>query len=338
MKTCGIIAEYNPFHQGHAYHLEQAKSIADCIIVITSGYFSQRGLPSLLTPSDKTKLALEHGANLVIELPVCFTAQSADQFARYAIESLSCLHIDALCFGSETNDLSTLKQLSKTFDTLEKDPTTSLVKNTGLNLKPNDILACQYIRYCEQYDIEPVPIQRNDSFQSATKTRELFFQGESQYLDTYFIPEQSWDYYYPYLRTFLLMSDAQTLKNFFLVEEGIENRLKDKAKSCMTWNSFLNQCISKTYSRARIQRTCLMILLQINKSTMKALPHFHACKILGFDQKGKALLKAHKDQIFYSRFADMPKPLQDIELKTLDLYNSVLSSPIKSHQVIYYDR
>ena len=102
MKTCGIIAEYNPFHQGHIYHIQKTKELTqcDCLIAIVSNHFTQRGLFNLLTMEDKTKLALEAGCNLVIELPPCYAAQSADYFAKYAVESLSQLHIDQICFGS----------------------------------------------------------------------------------------------------------------------------------------------------------------------------------------------------------------------------------------------
>ena len=84
MKTCGIIAEYNPFHAGHIHQLKQIRNQFDAIVVITSGYFSQRGLPSLLSPYDKTRLALEYGADLVCLLPVQYTCQSAEYFVKYA--------------------------------------------------------------------------------------------------------------------------------------------------------------------------------------------------------------------------------------------------------------
>lgn len=98
MKTCGIIAEYNPFHKGHIYHIQKSKEITqcDCLIVIVSSFYSQRGLPSFLSRHDKTKLALKYGANLVLELPACFACQSADYFARYAIQSLSVLDLSLI--------------------------------------------------------------------------------------------------------------------------------------------------------------------------------------------------------------------------------------------------
>ena len=71
MKTVGIITEYNPFHQGHIYHIQKAKQYGDVLVAICSGFYSQRGLPSLISRQDKTKLALQNGVDLVLEL--CFT-------------------------------------------------------------------------------------------------------------------------------------------------------------------------------------------------------------------------------------------------------------------------
>ena len=271
MKITGIIAEYNPFHQGHIYHIQKAKEITqcDCLVVILTGCFSQRGLPSLLTPYDKTKLALQYGANLVLECPVCFGAQSADYFAKYNLQALSCLPIDTLCFGSETNDVAYLRHLLTKQKEISADPSKSLNINQDLDIQPNDILGMQYIRYCDLYHIESVTIHRNPAYKSATQTRSDFFSGKEEFYGSLFLKEQSWDSYYPYLRLLLQVVDAEDLKKIHLVTEGIENRLKAVAKNASNWSSFLEASITKTYTRARIQRTCLMILLQIKKEEMK---------------------------------------------------------------------
>lgn len=111
MKTVGIIAEYNPFHNGHAYHIAQAKEItgADYCIVIMSGNYVQRGAPAIMDKSLRTRAALMCGADLVIELPVHYAAASAEYFACGAIALLDRLGVtDCLCFGSECGDLSSL--------------------------------------------------------------------------------------------------------------------------------------------------------------------------------------------------------------------------------------
>lgn len=340
MKKVGIITEYNPFHKGHIHHIQKAKEHGDILVAICSGYFSQRGLPSLISRSDKTRLALENGVDLVIELPVCYAAQSADYFARYAIESLSCLNIDTLCFGSETNDLYCLKQYLQTIENIKTDPSKSQNQNiskTMNSLGSNDILGIQYIKNCEIYNIEPICIQRDNDFISATKTREDYFKGKAQYNDQYFLRQQNWINYYPYLRTFLLMSSPNELSKYFMVNEGIENRLIENAKQHADWSNFLEASISKTYSRARIQRTCLFIILQITKEEMRLNNAFFGIKVLGFNAKGRKLLKDNKDVPIYTKFNELPEFLKIVELKSRALYNSVSPYPINESEIIIYD-
>ena len=339
MKITGIIAEYNPFHQGHIYHIQKAKEITqcDCLVIILTGCFSQRGLPSLLTPYDKTKLALQYGANLVLECPVCFGAQSADYFAKYNLQALSCLPIDTLCFGSETNDIAYLRHLLRKQKEIFADPSKSLSINQNLDIQPNDILGMQYIRYCDLYRIEPVTIHRNPAYKSATQTRSDFFSGKEEFYGSLFLKEQSWDSYYPYLRLLLQMMDAKDLKKIHLVTEGIENRLKAVAQNASNWSSFLEAAITKTYTRARIQRTCLMILLQIKKEEMKDAS-FYKLKVLGFDSIGQACLKQCDASNIITRFNQMDPFLQTTHQKTWALYNSVLNQPIPERPVLIYDR
>lgn len=111
MKVVGLITEYNPFHNGHKYHIEQAKKItgADYVVAVMSGNFVQRGAPALIDKYSRTVMALENGVDLVLELPVCYATASAEYFAHGAVSILDKLGIvDALCFGSECGDLSML--------------------------------------------------------------------------------------------------------------------------------------------------------------------------------------------------------------------------------------
>ena len=146
LKICGIITEYNPFHQGHAHHLRQARELTGCdvLVCILSDYFSQRGLPSVMSWQDKTRLALEHGADLVIRLPSVYAAQSADHFARYALESLSVLGVQEIVFGSECHDRSRLEAMADEAGLRPVNPATSQARNLP-DLEPNDILGVQYL-------------------------------------------------------------------------------------------------------------------------------------------------------------------------------------------------
>lgn len=115
MKILGIITEYNPFHNGHLYHLFKAKEItgADYVIAIMGGNFLQRGEPAIINKWSRTNMALNAGVDLIIELPFVFSTQDANGFAFGAVKLLDSLQIiDYLCFGSETDNLDTLYSIS----------------------------------------------------------------------------------------------------------------------------------------------------------------------------------------------------------------------------------
>lgn len=117
MKTVGIIAEYNPFHNGHAYQIAEAKRItgADYAVVVMSGDFVQRGTPAVWDKYTRTRAALLGGADLVFELPVVYATASAEYFAEGGVALLSALGVDALCFGSECGDIDVLMKVAKLF-------------------------------------------------------------------------------------------------------------------------------------------------------------------------------------------------------------------------------
>lgn len=116
MKVVGLITEYNPFHNGHKYHIEQARKItgSDYCIAVMSGNFVQRGTPAVIDKYSRAQMALQNGVDLVIELPVCYATGSAEYFAHGAISILDKLGIvNTLCFGSECGDISLLNSATK---------------------------------------------------------------------------------------------------------------------------------------------------------------------------------------------------------------------------------
>ncbi|MDY4069290.1 MAG: nucleotidyltransferase family protein, partial [Lachnospiraceae bacterium] len=123
MKTAGIIAEYNPFHNGHKYHLEEVRrqTGADYLIIVMSGDFTQRGIPAVINKYSRARMALDAGVDLVLELPVCYATGSAAWFAQGAIcllDSLGC--VDLVSFGSECGDIDRLTAMAKI---LSEEPT-----------------------------------------------------------------------------------------------------------------------------------------------------------------------------------------------------------------------
>lgn len=192
-KTVGLITEYNPLHNGHAYHIQKAKELtgADNVIVIMSGNFLQRGEPAIIDKYSRTKMALLAGADLVIELPFYFACSSAYFFAHGAISLLEkCGCIDYLCFGSETDDIASLTHIAKIlsdepyeYRALLKEKLSegfSFPKARLLALQafsdnasvlsdmlegPNNILGIEYIRALLSFNstIKPVTIKRSDN-------------------------------------------------------------------------------------------------------------------------------------------------------------------------------
>ncbi len=140
MRTVGIIAEYNPFHKGHKYHIDETRWQTGCdyVIVIMSGAFTQRGEPALIDKWTRARMALAEGADIVIELPALFAVRSADWFAMGGVGLLSSLGIvDGISFGCETDDLPTLQFAA---DAFEAEPP-QVVRGIKKNLKKGKSLA-----------------------------------------------------------------------------------------------------------------------------------------------------------------------------------------------------
>lgn len=193
MRVLSIIAEYNPFHAGHAFQIQQAreKSQADFVVVIMSGDFVQRGKPAIMDKYLRTRLALLGGADLVLELPVWMATASAADFARGAVSILDGLGcVDVLCFGSEKGDLDllqeaadcflteppvykeTLKSLlsqGRSFPRARKEAWETMSQKSGAFLDlPNNILGIAYLMALKQQNssIRPLTIQRRGMFHS----------------------------------------------------------------------------------------------------------------------------------------------------------------------------
>ena len=197
-KVLGIIAEYNPFHNGHLYHLENSKKVTGCdySIAIISGNFTQRGSTSIINKWEKTKMALSNGIDLVIELPVIYSISSAENFADGAIKILNSLGIvDYLSFGSETSDINVLKNISNVlyFEPNEYKNILSHELKKGLSFpkarenallmylndirrysgvlsSPNNILGIEYLKALKKHNsnIIPVCIKRFESEYNST--------------------------------------------------------------------------------------------------------------------------------------------------------------------------
>ena len=288
MKVTGIIVEYNPFHNGHIYHIQQARSITDCdvLVAVCSGNFVQRGQPAVIDKWERAKAAVANGVDLVIELPFPFALQSATYFGANAVRLLAMAKADSIVFGSETNNLEELKEISEmsfNIDNFRENMKAgySYPASYGFmadSYGPNDILAISYLRALQNYpDITPYSIKRTNEYDnpeltgtisSAMAIRNALAQGKdiSSYtvmadtLNTY--PEVTMEKLYPYIRTLLLTTPLSQLREIFLMDEGIENHLVKQANSCRDYASFINNATTKRYTTSRIQRTLCHLLVQ----------------------------------------------------------------------------
>lgn len=193
MNVAGIIAEYNPFHKGHQYQLDEVRrrTGADYIVVVMSGDFVQRGEPAIIDKYRRTRMALDGGADLVLELPVCLATSSAEYFAMGGVSLLDRLGVvDTLCFGSESGDLAALQQAAKllsdepelfqaelkrrlaagvSYPRARAEALKAILGVTGTNpipavipTAPNDILAVEYLKALNRTRsaMEPLAIRR----------------------------------------------------------------------------------------------------------------------------------------------------------------------------------
>lgn len=217
-RVLGIIAEYNPFHNGHMYHLQKAKeqSGAQYCICVMSGNFVQRGNTSIVNKWKKAEMALLNGVDLVIELPTIYSVASAEGFSLGAIKLLNNLKIvDAISFGTETSDFAALNNISSIVNEepmkyksilnseLKKGLSFPKARENALMLylndnkrydnilnTPNNILAIEYLKALKKIKstIQPIPVKREkvyyndnvivDEFASATAIRKLLKNEE----------------------------------------------------------------------------------------------------------------------------------------------------------------
>jgi len=368
MKNVGIICEYNPFHNGHLYHLEKIKEMFpnSNIILVMSGNFTQRGDASIIDKWDKTEIALNHGVDLVVELPFVFATQSADIFAKASIEILDKLNVDYLVFGSESNDVSKLTELakiqleSKKYDNLVKEyldeginyPTAlskALKDLTGANInKPNDILGITYIREIIKLKskIKPITIKRNNDYNC--KELEEFFSSASSIRYALqnnsdvsgVVPEYTLrfldkklhfiDDYFSILKYNILVSND--LSKFQTVDEGIENRITKYIVESRNLNELILKIKTKRYTYNKLNRMFLHIMCNFTKEEASYFKNIEYIRVLGFNNKGRLHLKSLKDNIdipIITKFSDIKNPMLDMEFRSTCVYASILEEKDK---------
>ena len=353
MEVIGIICEYNPFHNGHKYHIDEIKRRypRSIIVLALNGYFSERGETSMLTKEDKVSLALDYGVDIVVELPALFGTQSADIFAEAAVKILNNFNVDKIIFGSESNDVSMLEKIARTqlydssFDDRVKEELkngvnypTALAKalNVDFDFNPNDLLGISYIKAAlhNNFDIEFETIKRTNSFHdddldedlvSASNIRNRILNKES--IDRY-IPYKKEDYIVDInakklfdLLCYEILTNNH-LENILTVDEGIENKLKKEVLKAFNRDDLIYLIKSKRYTYNKISRMLVHILLNVEKKSYT----LDYTKVLGFTQNGQKYLSNIRDDLILPINPDINSDQFKCEIKASFIYDLITNS------------
>ncbi|MCL2353708.1 MAG: nucleotidyltransferase family protein [Defluviitaleaceae bacterium] len=320
-KICGIIAEYNPFHNGHAFHIQKAKeaSGASHVIVAMSGNYVQRGEPALIDKYARTKAALLGGADVVLELPTPYAASSAEYFAAAGVYTLAQTGVvQSICFGAETEDLQLLKDIAARLVSEDEAFKEALKSNLQKGYSfpkaranalcqgekseaireaiatPNNILAIEYLKAIKRYnlDIDAHIVLRkgaghddavaSDNFASASFIRNQIFEGNVNAVAS-FIPNYSFDS----LLEAVNMGDINHLDNFtpfFHYALLNEEDLTSFLGVSQAIASRLKKAASKHY-----EITCILNAAKCKNITMSALRRATLHIVLGTPKKFEAL-------------------------------------------------
>lgn len=319
MKTAAIIAEYNPFHNGHKYHIEETKKHADRIIILMSGSFVQRGEPSIYSKWSRAAAAVRNGADLVLELPFYYAVSSSRDFAFGAVKIIDALGtVDLLSFGSESADADILSEglnedkpslYSDLIKRYQKDGLSypaaeaKAAKKCGIYYPdtPNDLLASEYIKALTalKSGITPLLVKRtakHDSsqsvgrFLSASAIRDLIKKGEDI---SSFIPESLDEapLFFEDLSKLIYLSVLNLDRERFTVRSLSDTELINticKAVPTPDITSYLYNIKSKRYTMSRVKRTLLHILVNSGEKIPDFEPY---SRVLALNDTGREILR-----------------------------------------------
>ncbi len=354
-KLIGTVCEYNPFHYGHKYNLDKAKRHfnADYTVCVMSGSFVQRGDVAIYDKWSRAECAVKYGADLVLELPVYYTMQSAKNFCFGGVKVLNSVGADFLTFGSECGDIDFLKSVADVIkcepepfkETLKEELKKGVgypsaiqkaIKGTlgcDYTLSPNDSLAVNYLIAIDELksNIVPFTIKRENSyhdtlpgeeFASATAIRNMIFNNENheKYAPLCDAPTHSIKNIESLILGYLRISTAEAFKNITGIEDGLDLRIIECAKKSGTLEQFYKNLSTKRYTDHRLRRAVLSCIMGINKSyTMDYI------RPLAFNRNGAKILSDLKKNCpltIISKTADF-KPSKDsmfnLDIKATDI-------------------
>ena len=364
MEIIGIVAEYNPFHNGHLYQIQKIKEkYPDSILVaVVSSTFTQRGTVSILNKWTKTKIALDNHIDIVIELPFVYATQSSDIFAKGAVALLNKLKVTRIIFGTERDNLNELS-LSADIQLNNKEyhKLVKLYLSKGLNYPtatnkaledltgqvvttPNDLLALSYIKEIKSnnYQIKYENIKRTSSYHgteinnnitSASNIRKLY--QENKDIDN-LIPYSKEQLYKVDMNKFLpllkyqIFLNQDNLNKYQTVDEGIEGRIIKYITKSSTYEELIKNIKTKRYTYNKISRMLLHILISFTKEEAQNI-NIDYIRLLGFSPNGKHYLNKIKKELDVPLITGYKKNISkvlDIELRTTKIYTLIIRNEL----------
>ena len=329
METAGIVAEYNPFHRGHAWHIAETRRRlgGDApVVCVMSGHWVQRGECALADKWLRAALALDRGADLVVELPTPWAMASAESFARGAVSLLAATGVvDVLSFGSETGELAPLEDAAAALDGPEYPERLRAALGRGLSFPaarqeaagaaclsaPNNNLGVEYLRSLRALGstIRPLTVLRQGAghdgpaaggFASASELRRLLRAGRGEEAAPYLTAPWSGE-----------LADMQHIERAVLARlrtmgegdwaalpdgggaEGLPSRLAKAAREAVSLEDFYTRAKTRRYPHARLRRLALAAFLGLRAAERPAAPPY--VRVLGLGGRGRALLRRMKD-------------------------------------------
>ena len=335
MRSCGIVVEYNPFHNGHRYHAEKARELsgADVVVAVMSGNFLQRGEPAIIDKWTRTKTALQNGVDLVVELPFSWAVQSADYFARGSIMLLQALKCDTLCFGTDSDSFFDYGKYGRFFIE-EKQAIDELFHELPIGwsypkkmaevvsrlypqtqaFPPNHILGLSYAKENATYSqpMEIFPLARKDQgyhdeklvinqFASATGIRQAVLAGDDI---SAFVPNEIQE---ELEKTHVTWEDFWPYLDYQLRANSLDSlrtiyQMKEGLEHRLVeqgsdnFSAYLKEISTKRYTQPRLQRLLTYVLLQVQEAEIKKEQEHTMLHILGFTKKGQSYLNSKKNQ------------------------------------------
>ena len=370
METAGIVAEYNPFHRGHAWHIAETRRRlgGDApVVCVMSGHWVQRGECALADKWLRAALALDRGADLVVELPTPWAMASAESFARGAVSLLAATGVvDVLSFGSETGELAPLEEAAAALDAPDYPERLRAALGRGLSFPaarqeaagaaclsaPNNNLGVEYLRSLRALGstIRPLTVPRQGAghdgpaaggFASASELRRLLRAGRGEEAAPYLTAPWSGE-----------LADMQYIERAVLARlrtmgegdwaalpdgggaEGLPSRLAKAAREAVSLEDFYTRAKTRRYPHARLRRLALAAFLGLRAAERPAAPPY--VRVLGLGGRGRALLRRMKDTCplpvivkpAQARELDGPaRTLFESEARYTDLYGLCFPAP-----------